>query len=129
MLQLPTIKLSIPPILTDLLRARAAATGVTAQQIYLTEMAKLLPKPKLMKVVMQDAQTSPMKIDSELLTLSVPQSKKRSILEIIKQEEEESSKKKKVEQPLKSFSLMNESFQKLDLSAKKEVREKSPDLS
>jgi hypothetical protein len=50
-------------------------------------------------------------------------------LEIIKQEEEESSKKKKVEQPLKSFDLMNESFQKLDLSAKKEVREKSPDLS
>ena len=114
MLQLPTIQLSIPPILTDLLRARAAATGVTAQQIYLTEMAKLLPKPKLMKVVMQDAQTSPMKIDSELLTLSVPQSKKRSILEIIKQEEEESSKKKKVEQGNLSKNFFQQHLDGLD---------------
>ena len=52
---------------------------------------------------------------------NVPQSKKRSIFEIVQQElEEESSKKKKVDEE-KSFSFMNNTFQKLSLSEKPRI--------
>ena len=75
----------MPQRLVDLLRARAAATGQCPEQIYFTEMAKILPKPKLQKVLMTDASTSPMKLE-DVPTVSVPQSKKRSIFEIVQQQ-------------------------------------------
>ena len=63
-----------------------------------------------------------MKIDKVPMA-NVLQSKKRSILEIVEQElEEESSKKKKVDEE-KSFSFMNNTFQKLSMSEKPRITE------
>lgn len=54
---------------------------------------------------------------------NVPPSKKRSIFEIVQQElEQESSKKKKVDEE-KSFSFMNNTFQKLSMSEKPRITE------
>lgn len=54
---------------------------------------------------------------------NVPPSKKRSILEIVQQElEQESSKKKKFDEE-KSFSFMNNTFQKLSMSEKPRITE------
>jgi len=77
---------------------------------------------------MSDAQTSPMKFE-ELPIASVPQSsKKRSILEIVEQElQEESSKRKKVEDE-KSFSFMNNTFQKLSLSSKPRISDNQVEI-